>query len=263
MFDLHCHILPGLDDGPETMAEAVDLGRALADDGVTLVAATPHFRFDYARFSGEEIAEHCESLQEALAAAGVALSVVPGAEVDINAALSCSGDELRGLALGGRGGDTLLVETPYDHLGRSFEDSIFRAVSMHGLRVLLAHPERNPTLQRDHDRVLALVERGVMVQVTAGAFLRTDKRSRSRRTATALVRRRAAHVVSSDAHRARGSRGPRLRAALDVIATFAPQRVPWMVEGVPAALLAGEALPPEPFDVPQKRGFLARGGAPA
>jgi tyrosine-protein phosphatase YwqE len=91
------------------------------------------------------------------------------------------------------------------------------------------------------------------VQVTAGALLRSDRRSKSRRTAIELIDRRAVHVIASDAHRAAGGRAPRLSAAVDVIAQFAPARAEWMVTEAPAALLAGEPLPEAPEDPPPRR----------
>jgi protein-tyrosine phosphatase len=256
MVDLHCHLLPAIDDGPVDMEGTVALGRALVEDGVQTVAATPHFRYDYPAVDAQAIAGRCAQVRAALQAAQVPLDVVTGAEVDLNAALQADGAELRSLSLGGRG-DILLVETPYGPLSRSFEDLLFRGVSLHGLRVLLAHPERSPSFQKDPRRLEALAERGVLLQITAGALLR-PRRSRSRRLATTLIERGVAHVLASDAHSATSGRRPQMRAALRAAGRIAPGYGDWMTGAAPSALLAGQPLPAPVHGRSPRRGLLGR-----
>src|SRR5947209_12640852 len=158
--DLHTHILPGIDDGPPDEDTSVEFARALAADGVTTVAATPHLRADHPGVVPGELEERCGELQERLDAEEIPLRLVAGAEVDLNAAMMAGADDLRAASYGGRS-DYMLVETPYNSLSRNFEDMMFRAVSSRGIGIVLAHPERNLMLQRDIDRVARLVDRGV------------------------------------------------------------------------------------------------------
>jgi protein-tyrosine phosphatase len=256
VIDLHCHILPGIDDGPETTGDALELARWLAADGVRTVAATPHLRDDHPKVRAGELAERCDELTRSVRAAGIDLEVIPGAEVDLVRALEATDEELRLVSYGQRGTD-LLLEAPYGPLPTSFEEQIFR-LSVRGYRILLAHPERNPSLQRDPARLSELLRTGVLLQVTAGALLPRPIRSRSRELARMLVADGVAHVLASDAHGSRGPRAPLiagLAEARALVGTYAD----WMVEQTPAAILAGEPLPQPPAaSSPVPRGLRQR-----
>ena len=256
MIDLHAHVLPGLDDGPETLEDALKLLRAAARDGVRTVAATPHLRADFPGVDVRTIAPLCVALNRAIAPQ-CEIEVVPGGEVDLVWALDASPEELR-LASYGQRGAYLLVETPYGPLPSTLEDLLY-SVSIKGYQVLLAHPERNSTFQADPSRLSRLVERGVLLQITAPSLTIAKRRSRSRELALALVREGLAHVIASDAHSAGPWRPPSLRGAVAMAATVAPSRAEWMVTDAPAAVLAGERLPEAPASTQApRRGLLRR-----
>ena len=255
MIDLHCHILPGIDDGPENEDDSLALGRALAAGGCQIVAATPHLREDHPRVRVEELAERCEALNEALAAASIALLVVPGGEVDVLWARSASDEEL-GLATYGQLGTDLLLETPYGPLPDAFE-GVVGGLRARGLRVLLAHPERNPTFQRDPGRLARLVREGVLVQVTAQSLIDEGRRSASRELAVALVEQDLAHVIASDSHSAGRFRPPNLGDGVLAATSIAPERAIWMAVDAPLAILAGK-----PLHRPDGNGSEARGRRP-
>ena len=123
-------------------------------------------------------------------------------------------------------------------------------VAARGYRVLLAHPERNPTLQRNPRRLATLLEHGTLVQVTAGALL-GPRSSRSRRLATALMQERQAHVLASDRHGVAIKRTG-LRDGVEAADREIGAYARWMVTDAPAAILAGAPLPPTPS--PRGRG---------
>jgi protein-tyrosine phosphatase len=257
MFDLHAHVLPGIDDGPRTMEEAVALAAAAETDGVTTLCATPHARPDHPRVHVSELAERTADLQAATRHAGLAIEIVSGAEVDLFWAQRADDEALTHASYGQRGTD-LLVETPYGELPPIFEDLLFR-LTLRGYRVLLAHPERSPTLRRSPARLKALVARGVLVQVTAAA-LAGPRRSQSRRFALDLVRSQLAHVIASDVHRPVG--GPAtLSEGVQAAARRTPQRATWMVTAAPAAVIAGVPLPRPPSEGRHAlRGLTGPGG---
>jgi protein-tyrosine phosphatase len=242
VLDLHAHVLPGIDDGPADLDAAVAMARAAAADGVRVLAATPHLRRDFPAVVPAELAFRARELSEALSRAGVDLEIVQGGEADLYWAHDASDEDLAHASFGGRGTD-LLVETPYGELPPVFEDLLFD-LTLRGKRLLLAHPERSPTFRRDPNRLSALVERGVLLQVTASA-LAGPRRSRSRRFAHDLVREGRAHVIASDSHGA-GLVRPPLSAGLAAAREVDPLRASWMVEDAPAAILAGDPLPPAP-----------------
>jgi protein-tyrosine phosphatase len=255
--DLHAHLLPAVDDGPADDAGAVALASALVADGVATVAATPHLRALAPAAVPEELADRGERLRGVLASAGVAIEVVSGAEVDLLWALGAGDEQLR-LASYGQAGRDLLVETPYGGLPAMFEDQLF-SLTVRGFRVTLAHPERNRDLQRDPARIVAIAQRGVLLQVTAGA-LAGGRRSASARLARSLVQEGLAHLVASDAHEPSGDRGPAMTTAAAIVEQLAPGRSGWLMTDVPRAVLAGAALPAPPRSAPARRSWFGRPG---
>jgi protein-tyrosine phosphatase len=250
VIDLHSHLLPGLDDGSPDLAAAVALAREAVGNGVTTMAATPHLRADYPAIRVSELSSHVRALQAGLDAAGVALKVVSGGEVDVLWAQSASDEDLRLASYGGRGTD-LLVETPYGELPPIFEDLLFK-IRVRGFRVLLAHPERTRSFQQDPARLVRLVDGDVLVQVTAASVVGGG---RAGKLAQRLIAEGHAHVIAGDLHRANGARAS-LREA---VAAVDPTRGEWMVTAVPAAILEGRPLPPPPFgEAPRRRRWFRR-----
>jgi protein-tyrosine phosphatase len=243
MIDLHAHVLAGVDDGPATADESVELARSAVADGVATLAATPHLRDDHPGVVPEELAGRRTELQRRLLEEGLALRLVTGGEVDFTWALDATDDALELVSYDQRGSD-LLVETPYGELPHHFERMV-DAMRWRGYRLLLAHPERNPTFQRSPERLARLVDGGVLVQITAGA-LAGSRASRSRRFALAAVSEGVAHVIASDAHGFATVDRPALSEGLAVASELDPGRAQWMVTDAPAAVLEGAPLPPPP-----------------
>jgi protein-tyrosine phosphatase len=239
VIDLHTHILPGLDDGPETLEESIAVARAAVADGVAAVAATPHIRDDYPT-TPAEMERAVASLRARLAAAGIPLRILPGGEIAFEQLGRSSIAELRRFGLGGNP-SYLLVETPYYGLPLDLDERLFRLRAA-GITPVLAHPERNRELQDDLDRVVTLVRSGGLVQVTAASLHgRAGKRARS--TAKKLVTSGLAHLVASDTH------GPSLRR--DGLASIADEigdagLATWLTTSVPVAIVDGTPLPPRP-----------------
>ena len=252
MIDLHSHVLPGIDDG----AADLDASRAMlavaADDGIRVMAATPHLRDDHPRVDPAATAAACREVEQA---AGTGVELVPGGEVDIAWALAATADELRLASFAGRGTD-LLVETPYGELPETFEELLFR-LRAHGFRILLAHPEQSPTFQRSPARLAELVRAGTLLQLTARSL--TQERDRAtRRLAERLVTERLAHVLASDSHSPGPWRPPVLSEGAAALEALAPGWAAWMTDAVPAAILSGDPLPPEPPPPRPRRGSLRR-----
>lgn len=251
MIDLHCHILPAVDDGPDDIDGSLELARAAANAGTRTIAATPHIREDYP-FEHSSLTGRVDQLNLTLERAGIEVEVVRGGEVAISMLPSLDDDALRDLCLGG--GPYLLVESPYTHATDLLEGDIF-ALQVRGFRVLLAHPERSPSFLSDRARLAGLVSRGVLCSVTS-ASLTGRFGSSVRRFAVDMLREGLVHDVASDAHDAH-HREPDIAAGLRAVANDlrrAVDHASWFTEDAPRAILAGD----DPGPPPQ----LARGGVP-
>jgi protein-tyrosine phosphatase len=243
--DIHAHLLPGVDDGPPELEEALAMARAAVSAGTATLATTPHLHPDFPDVRVDEIARHCEQLREDLKRADVALEVVAGAEVSLIWALDASDEQLLFASYGQQGTD-LLIETPFTHVVGL--DRFLYQLSGKGYRITLAHPERNRAFQQDAAPLQQLVEQGVLLQVNADSLLGPAGGRGAKRLGGQLVSDGLAHVVASDGHRASSWRPvTRLAEAVEVAAELVgPDRATWMAREAPGAIISGAELPPPP-----------------
>jgi len=240
MVDLHCHVLPGVDDGPRTMDDAVALAQAAAAAGTRTLIATPHVSWDWPQNTSLTIADGVLMLRRALRDAGVDLTVRRGAEVALTRAGDLSNEELKRLGMGG--GPWLLVECPLTPSAVGFETGL-SSLAARGHHIVLAHAERIAGFQRDLPLLERLVERGMLCQLTAGSIAGSFGRDVQRFSRT-LLQDGLAHVVASDAHSA-GRRSPRVLAVLHE-AGLPEEQIRWLTQEMPEALLEGGPLPEAP-----------------
>ena len=166
MIDIHCHILPGLDDGPKDVEASISLARFAAADGTHTIVATPHVREDYP-FDLALIPERARLLNDHLAAASVPVRVEQGAEVSVSMLTALDDATIASICLGSS--SSVLVESPYQQATDLLEQALFD-IQLRGFRAVLAHPERSPSFMSDPDRLAALVERGVLCSVTSASM---------------------------------------------------------------------------------------------
>jgi protein-tyrosine phosphatase len=254
VIDLHAHILPGLDDGPRTTAGALAMARAAIDAGTRAVATTSHINIGFG-LEPEDLAAAREALAGELAEAGLELELLSGGEIAPERLGDLADAELRALTLGD--GDCVLLECPFAPVGSGMELMV-ADLQRRGFGVLLAHPERSASFQRDPFRLQRLVDMGAVAQVTSGAlaggFGDTARRAAFRMLETGLV-----HVLASDSHdHAHRPPDPRLadRALTERYGDVEAQ-LDWMTQAAPAALVTGRPLPPRP-PLPRPRGMRAR-----
>lgn len=233
MIDLHCHLLPGLDDGPGELADAVAMGRQAAASGISQICATPHIRHDH-DVNIYELPDHLGLLRDALREDRCPVQVLPGGEVAETIVDDLSDDELHAVSLGGTGRWILLEPRP-GPLSDSLEKAVHR-LRDRGFRSLVAHPERH--LGEDMvQRLVSLVGDGALVQVTAATLDEYPASVGMRILAEAGV----VHVLGSDSHSAHHGRPVDLRSGVTVLAgipAVAPH-LTWMTEQAPAAVVAG------------------------
>lgn len=234
--DLHCHLLPGLDDGARDLDDAVQMAQQAEADGIPDVCATPHIRHDHA-VAISELRERRDELSAAVRSAGCRTRILPGGEVAVSALEDLGDDELRAVALGGSERWILLEPSP-GPIDTRLETAVM-SLRTRGFRALVAHPERHlaPDLT---GRLAALVELGALVQVTGAALI--DETTRP--GMLALARGGVVHVLGSDAHSSGFGRRVELSGAAEVLRSVEPvsRHLPWVAHEAPRAIVDGREL---------------------
>ncbi|MGB7587896.1 MAG: CpsB/CapC family capsule biosynthesis tyrosine phosphatase [Solirubrobacterales bacterium] len=235
MIDLHCHILPGVDDGALDVRDSAGMARQAAADGIEAICATPHIRHDH-DVRIHEVAGRVAAVNRQLREEGVPVTVLTGGEVAETAVEDLSEEELTCVALGN--GRWVLLEPAPGPLGDSLERRV-EHLAERGHRSLIAHPERH--LSEDmFERLARLVTSGAMVQATADFFLR----ERTASGMLSLAESGLVHVLSSDAHSSHGGRPVHLSAAFQALGKakrLAPH-LAWIAKTAPRAIVEGEPL---------------------
>jgi protein-tyrosine phosphatase len=247
VIDLHSHVLPGVDDGARNLDEALRMCRAAAADGVSALAATPHVRHDHPTTP----AAMENALVALRAAAGPEPRLLSGGELDL-AELERPLDELRRFALAGNPA-YLLVETPYHGWPLGLRDAVARLRGV-GITAVIAHPERNPDVQRSPELLAPVVAEGALVQLTAASV--DGRLGRGAQSCVSrLLDAGLAHLVASDAH------SPDVRAiglSGAVSALGGGPLASWLVRDVPGAIVDDRPVPPRPASVPRRRWWSRR-----
>jgi protein-tyrosine phosphatase len=200
MIDLHCHLLPNIDDGSCSWEESLDMVRMASQDGIKGVVTTPHW-IEGTNWQPETqtVRDMVAEMNRRVEDAGIDFKVYPGMEVGITADLAGLIERDRILTLAE--GDYLLIEVPFHSLPLGMAEIISELRSI-GKSAVLAHPERNRELQQKPIKILEYVKAGALVQVTAGSLSGEFGQS-ARRCAFEFAKLDALDFVSTDAHSVR------------------------------------------------------------
>jgi protein-tyrosine phosphatase len=196
MIDLHCHILPGIDDGAPDLSVSIEMARAFVADGVSVVACTPHILPGLYHNSGPQIRQATAQLQEALDGEGIPLRLVTGADNHIvpSFAAELRSGHLLSLA------DTryVLVEPPHHVAPPRLEDLFFNLL-VAGYVPILTHPERLNWIKSHYQTVQRLVDAGVWMQLTAGSLAGAFG-GNARYWSERMLDEGCVHILATDAH---------------------------------------------------------------
>jgi protein-tyrosine phosphatase len=208
LIDLHCHLLPGIDDGSKNLAISLDMARMAAADGITTIVCTPHILPTVYDNGGPQIKAAVTLLQEALSSADIPLRLLSGADVHLVPDLLAGLKNGRILTLAGS--RYLLLEPPHHVMPPQFDDCIFRLQSA-GYVAILTHPERLSWIEPQYALVRRMVRNGLWVQLTAGSL--TGRFGQGPRYwAERMLDEGLCHVIATDAHNI-SSRPPHLSKA--------------------------------------------------
>ena len=246
MIDIHCHILAGVDDGPDSWDISEEMCRSAMADGITHIVATPHANERYV-FDRQKLSHSLDHLRQRVGE-NPALSL----GCDFHLSYDNLQDELAHPSRYAIANTNYLLLELNDFSIPTQIANCFTQLGDRGIIPIITHPERNPILQKSPRRVLQWVEQGCAVQVTGGA-LTGEWGQRAWTTAKWLLAHDAVHVLATDAHDP-VRRPPRLSRARDAVTELCGGDVAKaLVEDNPAAIVDGKALPyfPKPANARQ------------
>ncbi|MDX9787062.1 MAG: CpsB/CapC family capsule biosynthesis tyrosine phosphatase [Desulfobacterales bacterium] len=229
MIDIHCHILPGIDDGPSSIEASVEMAKIAATDGIETIVATPHVQEKTPSVSAIESA--LAALNERLKSEGIPIRVLRGADVPshLNPA------DLRHRTINST--RYILIEFPHSHLPASARETLFN-LSVHGYRPIITHPERNSSVIRRPETLLNLLSSDVKVQITADS-LTGHFGADIAACARFLLKKGVVDFLATDAHSAT-YRQPVLSDAVRIAGKILGKaKAAQLVTTNPAAVIAG------------------------
>lgn len=236
MIDTHLHILPGVDDGPETIQESLALARMLVQEGIHVAVATPHYNDEFPQRSVTEIQRLVNDLQQELDRHNIPLRLFPGHEALIKPGLV---EDIQAGRLGTLNGSRYLLLELWNSTWIPETERVIFELQAFGIIPIIAHPERYRVIQQDPHRLAALLQRGVLSQLMASSLIGMQGNT-ARRTAEHLLKKGLIHCIASDAHSLK-IRPPcviqSLRRARQLLG---PAYVHQMTEERPAAIVNNE-----------------------
>jgi protein-tyrosine phosphatase len=202
--DIHCHLVPDIDDGAKSLEESLTMAEMAVADGIQTIVVTPHQNGSYAHNRGDDIRRRVEQLQEQLDHHQIPLTILPGADVRIDDGMIRALQDGDVLTLGDHGRHVLL-ELPHE-LYFPLEP-VLDELSSINLVGVLSHPERNQGILKQPSIIEPLVEYGCLMQITAGSLMGTCGQP-SQEMSEWMLKRGLVHFISTDAH------GPKARRPL-------------------------------------------------
>ena len=239
MIDIHCHILPNMDDGPASLGESLAMCRAATRDGIRIIVATPHFKPGTYEFTRATILDNIKVLQAAVKQEGLNLTILPGAEVTVSPEMQTYLTPERGLTI--NGGRYFLVEFSSNSVPSQW-DTFLLSFLASGMTPIIAHPERNAWFMTHPEALSAAVKNGILVQITA-ASLTGGFGEEAQDFSIRLLRRNLVHAIASDGHSA-DLRPPRLAEAVSLAAEVVGKEMARaLVTSIPQAIILDRKIP--------------------
>jgi protein-tyrosine phosphatase len=260
MIDLHCHLLPAIDDGPTTLEVSLAMARCAVDDGITFTACTPHIYPGLYENNRDGIEAAVDAMRLALAEAGIPLQLGTGA--DTHLAPDLIGGIRKGRVPTINGSRYLLLEPPHHVAPPRFDESVFNLMAA-GVVPVITHPERLSWIETHYSVFADLVKQGAWMQLTSGSLTgRFGKRPKY--WAERMLDEGLVHIIATDSHHI-DKRPPLLAEGRDAAAArVGAQEATHMVltrpQGILDDLPPGQLppLPEKPHASERRAGFWQR-----
>ncbi|OJF91865.1 tyrosine-protein phosphatase [Alkalibacterium sp. 20] len=197
MFDLHCHILPGIDDGAKTLEESIDMAEAAVSEGITHILATPHHMNRNWMNDKQKVMPLVKQLQAELDQRQIELTIFPGQEVRLYGEVLKDMEDNKILFVD-ETKQYVLIEFPTESIP-TYTERLFYDLQSHGKTPIIVHPERNHEIIEHPNRLKNLVDKGALAQLTAASYTggfgkKIEKLSKQ------LIEANLVHFIASDAH---------------------------------------------------------------
>jgi len=196
MIDIHCHILPGLDDGPVTNEDSLDMAKAAVKEGIRTIIATPHHRNNKYENKKEQILKNVSKLNDLLKKENIPLEILPGQENRIYGEIL--EDYRKGDILTLSNTQYLFIEFPTSSVPR-YAERLLYDIQVEGITPIIVHPERNKEILDNPDLLYNFVKKGTLTQVTAASvtgYFGKNIQKFSRQ----LIEANLTHFIASDSH---------------------------------------------------------------
>jgi len=233
MIDMHLHILPGVDDGPETMQEALALARVLVQEGIRAAIATPHYNDEFPRRSAAEIRRRVYQMQCELDCHAIQLQLFAGHEALIKPGLI---EDIQSGWLATLNGSRYLLLELWNSSWLPVTERVLFELRAYGLIPIIAHPERYRAIQKDPERLAALVRQGVLAQLTASSLIGMQGNT-VRRCAETLLKKGLISYIASDAHGLQRRPPGILRGLRRATELLGPAHIKQLTETQPIAIV--------------------------
>ena len=253
--DLHCHILPDWDDGPRTLDESLRMAKRAEMLGLKQILVTPHVGRQLSRPlpRSQGIPDAVAKLQKEIDAAGIRITLVPGAELSITMSDLVERISTQSWLTVGGLGQYILLESPFAHWP-DFSEHMHYRISLKGVTTIVAHPERYLNVQKDIGLIEKVVVQGALLQITARSLLTPADRP-THKTSMTMLERGLVSIIASDLHTDAGAHLPEVvDIVINTVGETEAHRI--LIEN-PRRILAGQHISaPEVRRAPAKKSLM-------
>lgn len=252
MIDLHCHILPGVDDGAQTIQDSLCMAKQAVHEGIHTIVATPHHRNGKYINEKNDIVQQVSVLNNYLLQENINLNILPGQESRIYGGIIRDYRNEKILTLN-QTNKYIFIELPSSQVPQ-FTERLLYDIQTEGLIPIIVHPERNSRLVEDPDVLYNLVNKGAMTQITASSLTgRFGKKVK--KFSIDLIHNNLTHIFASDAHNISG-RNFHIQEASEVIVSECGMDILYMFYENAEAIINGQACFKDTPDKVKKKKFL-------
>lgn len=246
MIDLHSHILPGVDDGAKDLGESLAMAKEAVVDGVHTIVATPHHQIGMHINNRNDVIDQVTLLNKRVKEEGLELTILPGAEIHAYGNLVSDLKKGKLLTINDKH-KYIFIEFPHDRVPIGAEQLIFE-IQLAGYVPIIPHPERNRDIRENPIKIYQLVKKGALTQITAASLLGFFGKKVHRFTLE-MIDTNLTHLLATDAHRAVGHRGVKLREAYEVLRDFGGSSLVEQFQSNAESVIQGKDLY---VDIPNK-----------